>query len=152
MCVYNKNLKKLKYLVKPHERFPYGSLFVVMTFFGENPICNTVDENFQIILGFLDILIVLFQIIITKDFQNVILQDLSVGFLWINCFHQENHLILSFNSSLLIFFTCDNCFVLVGHELLFDDRRTSALTQKRMKWLWLILFEIVCESRQKSTQ
>ena len=80
-CQYNKNEKKLNYLVKPHERFPYGSLFVVMTFFGENPICNTVDENVQRILGFLDILIVLFQILITKHSQNVILQDLSVGFL-----------------------------------------------------------------------
>ena len=42
LCVYNKNLKKLKYLVKPHESFPFGIWFIIMAFFGKNPFCNTV--------------------------------------------------------------------------------------------------------------
>ena len=37
--------KKLNYLIKPHESFPYGFLFVVMTFFRKNPICNTVEAS-----------------------------------------------------------------------------------------------------------
>ena len=100
-CQYNKNEKKLKYLVKPHERFQYGFLFVVMTFFGKNPICNTVNECFLRILDLLDLLIVFYQILITTDFQNVVLQVLSVGILWRTYFRQENHMISSFNLSLL---------------------------------------------------
>ena len=61
-CKYNKIEKNLNYLVKPHERFPYGFLFVVMTFFGENPICNTVENSFFKNMAFLDV-----QLVFTKN-------------------------------------------------------------------------------------
>ena len=58
LCQYNKNEKKLNYLVKPHERFPYGFSFVVMAFFGENPICNTVEVSFLHKIALLDVQLV----------------------------------------------------------------------------------------------
>ena len=99
-CQCNKNEKKLNYLVKPHERFPYGFLFIVMAFFGKNPICNTVEASFFKHMAFF-----MFSLLFTKkSFHQKVLkrffQVLSVGLCekhsFSIIFHQKRGLYFNF--------------------------------------------------------
>ena len=92
--------KNLNYLVKPHERFPYGFLFIVMAFFGKNPICNTVEASFSNTWLFF-----MFSLLFTKkSFHQKVLkrffQVLSVGLCkkhsFSIIFHQKRGLYFNF--------------------------------------------------------
>ena len=88
-CHYNKNGKKLNYLVKPHESVPYDFLFVVMAFFGKNPICKTVEVSFL-----KELLCLMFTLFFTKNlyskkFYMLFFKYSLMGFVFDSCWHTK---------------------------------------------------------------
>ena len=122
MCICNKNLKKLKYLVKPHESFLFGIWFVSMAFSGKNPICNTVKHSKLQFLTVSAISKELGFFFFTKNIANVLYLIFSVGFIF---FFRKNYSIYQVST----FYFCFNClltsrfFCQLFDALLFADRR-----------------------------
>ena len=105
----------------------FGFLFLVNGHFPKKFNLQHCRQIFQRIIEFLDILIAFFHNLITKDFSNVVLQILSVGFISGMCFHwvftKNTDLISSFQPE------CQMFWLPVMRYFL----RSGAVRQKRTK-------------------
>ena len=111
-------------------RFPFGFLFIVNGLFQKKIQFTTLSKLFFQIHRFSWCLACFSLQSLHQKVLNGFLHIFSEGFLHLSCIYHKKlkkDVISTFQKMLL-------CFVFAGHVLLFTNRRSGAVSQKRMNW------------------